>query len=86
MSFKIEVETSGPDFDTARMKIPVNCPGCKSRNIVTLGQVQRQETITCINCQRTFKLKDENGTTAKAVHDINNAFYELKRALQDLAS
>ncbi len=84
MSFKIKVDTSGLDFDTANIKIPIDCPQCKSKLTVALGQVQRQETITCTNCQKAIKLKDSNRTTDKAIRDIDNAFDELRRALQDL--
>ena len=84
MSFKIRVNTSGLDFDVANMGVKVNCPECQAPNTVTLGQVQREETVTCAECNKSIKLVDKNKSVYKAVSDINDAVDDLKKALEDL--
>ena len=84
MSFKIKVNTSGLDFDVANMGVKVNCPECQAPNTVTLGQVQREETVTCAECNKSIKLVDKNKSVDRAVSDINDAVDDLKKALEDL--
>ena len=84
MSIKIKVNTSGLDFDVANMGVKVNCPECQAPNTVTLGQVQREETVTCAECNKSIKLVDKNKSVDKAVSDINDAVDDLKKALEDL--
>lgn len=84
MSVKIKVNTSGLDFDVANMGVKVNCPECQAPNTVTLGQVQREETVTCAECNKSIKLVDKNKSVDRAVSDINDAVDDLKKALEDL--
>jgi transposase-like protein len=84
MSIKIRVDASGLDFDLASRTIKLTCPECKAVNTSTLGQVQREERITCVGCQKTIRLVDKDKSTAKAISDINRGFDELRRALEDL--
>ena len=84
MSVKIKVNTSGLDFDVANMGVKVNCPECQAPNTVTLGQVQREETVTCAECSKAIKLVDKNKSVDRAVSDINDAVDDLKKALVDL--
>lgn len=84
MPFKIKVNTSGLDFDVANMGVKVNCPECQAPNTVTLGQVQREETVTCAECNKSIKLVDRNKSVDRAVSDINDAVDDLKKALEDL--
>jgi peptide subunit release factor 1 (eRF1) len=78
------VNTSGLDFDVANMGVKVNCPECQAPNTVTLGQVQREETVTCAECNKSIKLVDKNKSVDRAVSDINDAVDDLKKALEDL--
>jgi len=84
LSVKIKVNTSGLDFDVANMGVKVNCPECQAPNTVTLGQVQREETVTCAECNKSIKLVDKNKSVDRAVSDINDAVDDLKKALEDL--
>ena len=84
LSVKIKVNTSGLDFDVANMGVKVNCPECQAPNTVTLGQVQREETVTCAECSKAIKLVDKNKNVDKAVSGINDAVDDLKRALEGL--
>lgn len=80
----IKVSGSGLDFDPDKKTVSLGCPKCEVPVSVTLGQIQRQETVTCKNCQTSINLKDKDGSTARAVANIRNAFDELKRAVEDL--
>jgi phage FluMu protein Com len=48
MSFKVKVSFKGADFDISQRTVEVKCPYCQAANSVTLGQMQREETITCV--------------------------------------
>lgn len=84
MSIKIKVDAKGLNFDLASAKIKVKCPMCNTENIVTLGQVQGQETVACVGCQKALRLVDKSGSTSKAISNVNNAMDDLKRAIEDL--
>jgi transposase-like protein len=84
LSVKIRVNTSGLDFDVANMSVKVTCPECQAPNTVTLGQVQREETVTCAECNKAIKLVDKNKSVNKAVSGVNEAVDDLKRALENL--
>jgi hypothetical protein len=45
VSFKLNVSFKGSDFDIAQRTIDLKCPQCQAASSVTLGQVQREETI-----------------------------------------
>jgi Zn ribbon nucleic-acid-binding protein len=84
VSFKLGVSFNGADFDIAQRTIELECPQCQAANSVTLGQVQREETITCVGCKKNVKLSDKDKSVAKAVSNINDAMGELKKVLEDL--
>ena len=78
------MNTSGLDFDVANMAVKVNCPECQAPNTVTLGQAQREETVTCAECNKSIKLVDKNKRVDKAVSSVNDAVDDLKKALEGL--
>jgi phage FluMu protein Com len=84
VSFKLNVSFKGSDFDIAQRTIDLKCPECQVVNSVTLGQVQREETVTCVGCKKNIKLVDKDNSVAKAVSNINDAMGDLKKALEDL--
>lgn len=84
MSIKIRVDASGLRFNLADTKIKANCPECKAVNMVTLEQVQRQESVSCVGCSKPIKLVDKDQSASKAISNVNNAFGDLRRALEDL--
>jgi transcription elongation factor Elf1 len=84
VSFKVKVSLKGSDFDVAQTTVDRNCPHCQAANLVTLGQFQREETITCVGCKKSIKLVDEGKSVAKAVSNVNDAMDALKKAVEDL--
>ena len=84
MSFKIKASIKGADFDIAQKTIELKCPQCQVANSVTLGQVQREETITCVGCKKNIRLVDKDKSVAKTVSKVNDAMGDLKKALEDL--
>jgi len=72
------------DFDVAQRTVELNCPRCQAANTVTLGQFQREETITCVGCRRSIKLVDKDKSADKAVSSVNDAVDDLKKALEGL--
>ena len=52
--------------------------------MVTLGQVQREETVTCAQCNKPIKLVDKNKSVDKALSSVHDAINDLKKALEGL--
>lgn len=69
-------------IDFAKQEINGTCPKCSASFRATIGQVSRQETITCRSCSQRIKLVDSNGSSKKGIRDINNAFDSLERTLK----
>jgi Zn ribbon nucleic-acid-binding protein len=84
VSFKLNVSFKGSDFDIAQRSIDLKCPQCQAANSVTLGQVQREETVTCVGCKRNIRLVDKDKSVAKTVSKVNEAMDDLKKAVEDL--
>jgi transcription elongation factor Elf1 len=84
MSFKIEVDAEDMKFDLGKERIDLPCPKCKTTNSVTFDQAKHGESITCVNCHSTIRLVDKNGSVRKVVTDVNDAFDDLRGALDDL--
>jgi len=86
VSFRIEVETRGLDFDLADRAIMLKCPECKAMNEVTLGQVQREESIVCAGCHKAIRLIDKNHSVDKIISDVNEGLDDLRTALKNLGA
>ena len=85
MSIKIKANTKGfDDFDVAKMTVELNCPKCQAPNTVTLGQVKREETVTCTGCSTAIKLHDKDKSTDKTISSVNSAMGDLKKTLDNL--
>ena len=50
-----------------------------------MGQVQREETITCVGCKKNIRLVDKDKSVAKTVSKVNEAMDDLKKAVEDLS-
>jgi Zn ribbon nucleic-acid-binding protein len=84
MSFNVKVSFKGSDFDISQRTVELSCPQCQAANFVTLGQVQREETVTCVGCRKSIKLVDKDKSVAKTVSKVNDAMGDLKKAPEDL--
>jgi predicted RNA-binding Zn-ribbon protein involved in translation (DUF1610 family) len=51
MSIKIKITANGLEFDPEKKVTNIPCPKCKSSVTITLAQIQREEAVTCENCQ-----------------------------------
>jgi hypothetical protein len=83
LSLEFRVNAKGLELDIAQEKTSMKCPDCETSNTVTLAQIQREETIVCVGCQKSIKLVDENKTVANTISNVNDAIGELNRALED---
>jgi len=84
MSFKVKVSFKGADFDISQRTVEVKCPYCQAANSVTLGQMQREETITCVGCKKNFNFTDKDKSLAKTVSNVDDAMADLKKTLEGL--
>jgi predicted Zn finger-like uncharacterized protein len=86
VSIKIKVKTSGSFPKVDSMKVSIECPNCKTQNIVTLKQIEREESIKCVKCKTRIHLSDTNKSIKKATDKIQESFDELERNLKSLGS
>ena len=68
-------------IDISKQTVNVNCPECKRSISVTLKQVADEVLVKC-TCGQGIQLKDSNGSSRKAIHDINKSFKELDNTLK----
>ncbi len=68
-------------MDISKQKIDAPCPACGHKNSITLAQVNREETITCL-CGQRIQLQDSDGSSKRATQNINRAMTDLKKALK----
>ena len=71
-------------IDISNHTFESNCPSCSGKFTATLGQVSRQETISCRSCKQAIKLVDQNGSASKGIKDINKSFDQLSRTIKNL--
>lgn len=70
-------------IDIGKEKVEITCPECNRKIKVSLGQISRQQTITC-PCGVKIELKDNNGSARKGIRDINKAFSDLEKTLKEI--
>lgn len=71
-------------LDVSKNRIEISCPGCSSRNTVTLGQVADQKSIACSDCKKSIDLVDDGGRAKKAIQDINKGVDDLTRTIRNM--
>lgn len=59
------VKTVSMRIDSLEVDIP--CPECRAQNRVSLGQIEREEIIQCLNCGTKIKLKDKDGSVRRGI-------------------
>lgn len=70
-------------IDISKQTVKLNCPECKKEISVSLKQVADETVVKC-NCGQSIQLKDSNGSSRKAIHDINKSFKELDSTIKNL--
>lgn len=63
-------------------EVGIPCPKCGAQNKVSLGQIEREETIQCLNCGVKINLKDKDGGVRRGTRDIQRALDDLNRTLR----
>lgn len=69
-------------IDISKQRVKVECPECNRSINVTLKQVANEALIKC-NCGHEIQLKDNNGSSKKAIKDVNKSFKDLERTLKN---
>lgn len=70
-------------IDISKESVKIDCPNCKHSISVTFKQVAEEVMVNCI-CGQEIQLKDSNGTSKKAIKDVNKSFKDLEKALKKL--
>jgi len=68
-------------IDISKQSVNVNCPECKGSIKVSLKQVADEVLVKCI-CGQSIQLKDSNGSSRKAIYDINKSLKDLKKMIR----
>ena len=63
------------------LEVDIPCPQCEAQNKVSLGQIEREETIQCSNCGVAINLRDKDGSVRRGTRDIQRALDDLDRTL-----
>jgi Zn ribbon nucleic-acid-binding protein len=69
-------------FEISNQEVDFECPQCKAKNTVTLGQAAREEVIPCVGCGKTIALTDGDGSVKKSVSSINESLKKLENTLK----
>ena len=70
-------------MDISKQSVKIECPDCKKSISVTLKQVSDEVVVNCI-CGQEIQLKDSDGTSKKAIEDVNKSLKDLEKALKKL--
>jgi len=86
MSFGIDIKVKGFPTDVDSWEIPLKCPKCNAENKVTMAQIEREETIQCVGCGATIKLKDKDNSVKRGTEQVQHALDDLERTLRDIGA
>ena len=70
-------------IDISNESVKIECPDCKHLISVNLKQVAEEIMVNCI-CGQEIQLKDSNGTSKKAIEDVNKSLKDLEKAIKKL--
>lgn len=82
VDIKVRIREWPRKVDYWQVNIP--CPKCKAQNRVSLGQVEREETIRCVGCGVNIKLLDKERSVEKSTRELQRSLDKLKRTLRKL--
>lgn len=82
MSVKVHIRGWPRKVDSWQVNLP--CPQCKAQNRVSLGQIEREETIRCVVCGVNIKLSDKEGSVRRGTRELQRSLDELERTLRKL--
>lgn len=60
--------------------VDISCPLCNHQFKVTLGQIQRGETVACPECHKSIKIKPEGDN----LKEIEKSIKDLKDSIKDI--
>ena len=64
-------------------KIDILCPKCEHKFPVTIGQVEREEKVTCPKCDSTITLKSElTKQVEKSIRNFQRNIKNISRKLK----
>lgn len=69
-------------FDLSKQKIDFPCPSCQRKLKVTLQQVAKQQSVTCLSCAETIQLQDKNRSASQSIRNVNKSFRSLEKTLK----
>jgi len=82
----MNIKTKGFPVNVDSWEVPLACPKCKTQIKVSLGQIEREETIQCHSCGTQINLKDNEKSVQKGAEDVQHALDELERTLRRMGA
>ena len=67
-------------MDIEDATIDFNCPDCGFINSTTIGDTVQGGSVICVGCLKTINFVDEDGSTKRAINEIEDAFNDLGKA------
>ena len=60
-------------------RVDIDCPNCKHKLTLTVGQLQSGETITCPNCHLKLDTSEAKKSLAKVEKDLRDLSKRLNK-------
>lgn len=76
------MRAKGPPINFDRWQVDIACPKCGAKNKISLGQIEREETVPCVGCRVNIKLQDDKEGVTKLRHSLD----KIQRMLKKLES
>jgi len=71
-------------MDIGKSRLSADCPACHSPVEFTLSQAAEGASVKCAGCGATIRLTDD-GSTSKAVSDVNGKLDEISKAIKKIS-
>jgi len=69
-------------IDISKQTVKIDCPKCNGSVSVTIQQVADEVLVKC-SCGQGIRLQDSNGTSKKAIIELNETFKSLENTFKN---
>ena len=66
------------------LEIEIHCPDCDAGMNVMLGQIAREESVTCPCCKKIIGMKPDPKPGPEEVKEVEKSFDDINQAMRKL--
>ena len=70
-------------IDFYKRRVERTCPKCQGKYVFELGQIAKEDIVTCNNCSVEIQLIDTNGSAKQQLQKVTQKFNELEKTLKN---